>query len=242
MMSYIILVVTGIVAGLLSGAVGFGGGMVILPVIIYFYGVDVAVPVATIAQLLSNLSKAGMGFKEIPWKSVGLFLLMAVPLTALGAFGFAKVSGSMKPLMTRLLCLVLILFSVIKITGKIKLPQRNATVIVGGGITGFVNGMLGISGPLSSAVFLTLSLSPVAYIAGEATAAAVMHIVKIIVYHKFALLNGQLFLKGLLIGIAMMAGNWTALRFIRNVDKKKYQKAVAFAMILVSIFLFFTVK
>ncbi len=42
----------------------------------------------------------------------------------------------------------------------------------GGGVTGLVNGLLGISGPLSSAVFLTLELAPVSYIASEATAAA----------------------------------------------------------------------
>lgn len=40
---------------------GFGGGMILLPVITYFYGVEVAVPVSTIAQLLSNLSRVGMG-------------------------------------------------------------------------------------------------------------------------------------------------------------------------------------
>lgn len=55
-------------------------------------------------------------------------------------------------------------------------------MLVGGGVTGFVNGMLGLSGPLSSAVFLTLDLTPVAYIATEATSATIMHIIKILVY------------------------------------------------------------
>ena len=54
-MMYVILIVVGLAAGLLSGSVGFGGGMILLPVITYFYGVEVAVPVSTIAQMLSNL-------------------------------------------------------------------------------------------------------------------------------------------------------------------------------------------
>jgi hypothetical protein len=37
---------------------------------------------------------------------------------------------------------------------------------------GLVDGLLGISEPLSSAVFLTLELAPVSYIESEATAAA----------------------------------------------------------------------
>src|SRR5574344_93970 len=147
-MMYVILIIVGFIAGILTGAVGFGGGMLILPVITYFYGVGVAVPISTIAQLLSNLSKVGMGFKSINWKSVGMFLILAAPFTAIGAMGFAKVSGDMKPMMTRILCVALIIFAIIKLTGKIRLPKSNATMIAGGGITGFVNGMLGISGPL----------------------------------------------------------------------------------------------
>lgn len=236
------LLAVGLVAGLLSGSIGFGGGMILLPVITYFYGIDVAIPISTIAQMVSNISRSAMGFREIKWKYVLLFLLAAAPLTALGAAGFAKVSGEAKPLMTRILCIFLIIFATIKITGKIHLPKGRGTVLIGGGLTGFVNGMLGISGPLSSAVFLTLDLAPVAYIASEATSAAVMHIVKAIVYQKFSLLNWEILLQGLLIGAFMMAGNWLAMRFIKKVDGKRYKTAVAICMIALSIFLFITAK
>ena len=102
--------------------------------------------------------------------------------------------------------------------------------------------MLGISGPLSSAVFLSLDLLPVAYIASEATAAAAMHIVKIVVYGKLQLMNLTIFAEGFGIGCAMMFGNAIAMHFIRLIDKKKYQKAVALLMIAVSLFLFITIK
>jgi len=222
----------------LSGSIGFGGGMILLPVITYYFGIEVAVPVSTIAQLLSNVSRSAIGFKQIKWKKVFLFLLTAAPLTAIGAIGFAKVTGDMKPLMTRILCVFLIVFAIIKITGKIRLPKGKGTMLVGGGITGFVNGMLGISGPLSSAVFLTLDLAPVSYIASEATAAAAMHVVKAIVYNKFSLMSLNIFLQGLFIGMAMMVGNWFAMQYIKKVDSKKYKTAVALCMIALSVFLF----
>ena len=231
---YVILIVVGLAAGLLSGSVGFGGGMILLPVITYFYGVDVAVPVSTIAQMLSNLSRVVMGWKEIDWRAVGMFLLLAVPFTALGAFGFAKVP---KGPMTIVLCSFLIVFAVMKLMGKMRLPHRPSTMVVGGGVTGLVNGLLGISGPLSSAVFLTLELAPVSYIASEATTAAVMHIVKAIVYGKLNLMSDSIFLSGCGIGCAMMLGNFIAMRFIRNVNKKLYQKVVAGIMIAVSLWL-----
>lgn len=233
-MMYVILIVVGLAAGLLSGSVGFGGGMILLPVITYFYGVEVAVPVSTIAQMLSNLSRVVMGWKEIDWRAVGMFLLLAVPFTALGAFGFANVP---KGPMTIVLCSFLIVFAVMKLMGKMRLPHRPSTMVVGGGVTGLVNGLLGISGPLSGAVFLTLELAPVSYIASEATTAAVMHIVKAIVYGKLNLMSDSIFLSGCGIGCAMILGNFIAMRFIRNVNKKLYQKVVAGIMIAVSLWL-----
>lgn len=231
---YITLVIVGLIAGLLSGSVGFGGGMILLPVITYFYGVDVAVPVSTIAQLLSNLSRVGMGLRQINWKAVGQFLLLAAPFTALGAFGFAKVP---KGAMTVVLCVFLIIFAIMKLRGKMRLPHKPATMIVGGGVTGLINGLLGISGPLSSAVFLTLDLAPVSYIASEATAAAAMHIIKSIVYGKMSLMSGSIFLNGLMIGCAMMLGNFIAMRCIKNVNRELYRKIVAAVMIAVSLWL-----
>ena len=234
----IILLAVGFIAGLLSGAVGFGGGMILLPVLTTFYGVEVAVPVSTIAQMLSNLSKMGMGFRNIEWKQVGRFLLLAAPLTALGAYGFAVVP---KVPMTRLLCIFLIVFAIMKIMGKLTLPGKPATMIVGGGITGLINGLLGISGPLSSAVFLTLGLSPVAYIASEATAATAMHLIKIFMYGKLDLMNWDIFICGLLIGLSMMLANFIAIKLIHGINKKLYQKIVAAVMIAASLWLFFSV-
>lgn len=235
---YSTLILVGLIAGLLSGSIGFGGGMILLPVITAFYGVDIAVPISTIAQMMSNLSRAAMGWRSIHWKPVGWFLIAALPFTALGAFGFSMVN---KTLMTRILCISLILFAVLKLYGKLHFPHNRTTLLTGGLLTGFLNGMLGISGPLSSAVFLTLDLSPVAYISSEATAATAMHIVKAIVYGKFHLMNLSIFFTGFLIGCAMMAGNFIAMRFLCHAHTRPYQRAVGFFMIAVSLWLFFTV-
>lgn len=232
------LVLIGVVAGFMSGSFGFGGGMVLLPVITSTYGIELAIPISTVAQLLSNISRVGIGFKQIHWKKALCFLLTAAPLTAIGAIGFSVAD---KTLMTKILSVGLIIFAIIKISGKFNLKGNNKTLFIGGGVTGFFNGILGISGPLSSAVFFALNLAPVAYIATEATAAAAMHIVKIIVYNKFSMMNMSILMNGLYIGCAMMLGNFVAMKLIGKLKNKIYQKIVAFAMIALSVWLFFSV-
>lgn len=233
-MLQVILIIVGFIAGLLSGSVGFGGGIFMIPFITYFFGIEVAIPVSTIAQLLSNVSRVGMGFRQIDWKSVWNFLVPALPFTALGAYGFSIVP---KEPMTAALAIFLIIFSIMKLKGKMNLPKKSSTMLIGGGITGLLNGLVGVSGPLSSACFLTLDLAPISYIASEATCSAMMHVVKVFVYGKLDLMNKEIFLYGLLIGVAMIVGNFIAMRFIKNVEKKKYQKIVAAIMIVVSSYL-----
>lgn len=91
-MMYVTIVIVGLITCLLSGSVGFSGGMILLPVITCFYGVDVAVPVSTITQMHNNLNRVGIESRQIKWKFTVQSLLLATPFTALGAFGFARVS------------------------------------------------------------------------------------------------------------------------------------------------------
>ena len=235
MLETIILIVAGLAAGLLSGTVGFGGSMILLPAITTFYGIGVAVPMATVAQLLSNIFRVGAGFRSIRWRKAGFFLILAAPLTVLGSYGFVVVP---KELMTRILCVLLCAFALLDISGKFQLPRSRWTMLAGGGVCGIVNGLMSLSGPISSAVFLTLGLSPVAYIASEAAASTVMHIIQIAAYGGFGLLTKDIFFEGLFIGAAMILGNWIALRRIKTVKRKIYRRTVAIVMIVCSIWLF----
>jgi uncharacterized protein len=62
-----------------SGAAGFGGALLLLPVLSNILGVKTAVPVLTIMQLLGNLSRVWFGRTQISWKPVGYFLPGALP-------------------------------------------------------------------------------------------------------------------------------------------------------------------
>ncbi len=176
----------------------------------------------------------GTGLKQIKWDAVGWFCLTALPLSALGAFGFSVLS---KDIVTRCIGATLIILVIFRIKNIFVLKGNKRTLLIGGAITGGLSGLAGSAGPIGAAVFLSLGLPPVAYIASEATTATAMHILKTIVYSKLTSLTFEALVTGLVMGVAMVGGTLVANKFIKNMDKDKFQKYVAGLLCIVGAYM-----
>ena len=231
---YTVLILSSFIAALISGAAGFGGALLILPMLTLYAGAELAVPALTIAQLIGNLSRMAFGLNQIEWKKVFLFSITAIPLSALGAFGF---SISSKNIVTRIIGAVLILFVVLGYFRILKFKPNDKTLVIGGAVTGLLSGLVGSAGPFGAAVFLSFGLPPVAYIASEAATATAMHITKIIVYGKLVNLPPNTINLGLLMGLAMIFGTYAANRLIKNMKKEVFQKYVAVLLCVVGAYM-----
>jgi uncharacterized membrane protein YfcA len=151
----------------------------------------------TIAQLIGNLSRAGFGFTQIHWKPVGLFLLGAIPFSILGALSFVQLP---KDLVTRAIGVAILVFVALRYFGLLKIKNGRALLVAGGGMVGFLSGLMGSAGPFGAAIFLSLGLPPVAYVASEATTALVMHGVKTVIYQHYIVLDREFWFLAVLMG------------------------------------------
>ena len=236
-MKIVILLIGSFIASVISGAAGFGGSLLLLPVVTMCIGAELSVPVLTLAQLIGNLARVSAGYKEISWKHVGLFSVTALPLAALGAFGFSILP---KAMVTRFVGAGLILLVLLKLFAKKELPADNRTFLLGGALTGGLSGLVGSGGPIGAAVFLALGLSPVGYIASEAMTAVLMHVVKTIIYGKFAGMTLQAGILGLAMGFSMLIGTYVARHFIRNMPKDKFKTYVTILLLVVGLYMLIT--
>ena len=220
-----------------SGAAGFSGSLLLLPVASACVGARTAVPVLTVAQLIGNIARMTTGWSQIRWREVGLFSLTSLPLAALGAFGFSLLPAD---IVSRCVGAALILLVILKLTLKKELPGGTGTLLAGGALTGGLSGLCGSGGPIGAAVFLSLDLPPVAYIASEAATATAMHILKIAVYSKLAAVDRQALLIGLAMGGCMVLGTYAARHFIRNMEKGRFRRYVAVLLCAVDIYMLLT--
>jgi uncharacterized membrane protein YfcA len=90
MIEYALLIAGPFAAAAISGSIGFGGALLLLPLLNQVVGVTEAVPLLTIVQIIGNGARAVMGWRHIRWRSVLLFLAAAIPFSMLGALSFAS--------------------------------------------------------------------------------------------------------------------------------------------------------
>jgi len=232
---WLILLFISWLAATISGIAGFGGSLIILPVFSFIIGAKRAIPILTIAWMMGNLSRAGFGYKEIRWKPVIYFCAGALPTAILGARMFVELpSGLIMKAIGIFLLVVVILRHL-----KIKYAIAEKWFIPFGALVGFLSAVLGSAGPIGAVAFLSLNLAPTAYVASEAVTAVVMHLTKTVVYGRYALLTRQDFVIGVILGLAMAVGSWTARRFIKKMSGKIFGYFVDVLLVVSAFSLFF---
>src|SRR5258705_2958356 len=75
----------GLAAGTLSGIVGFGSSVRLMPVLVTVLGPLDGVPIMAIAAILANLSRVLIWWREVDWRAVAAYAVTGVPAAALGA-------------------------------------------------------------------------------------------------------------------------------------------------------------
>ena len=72
----------------IAGAAGFGGGIIVVPVLVWVFGVKEAIPIFTISQMLSMVTRVWLHRDGLDGVVVRNFTVGGLPLCILGSFGF----------------------------------------------------------------------------------------------------------------------------------------------------------
>lgn len=232
MFDYALLFIGAFAAAAISGAAGFGGALLLLPILLRVVGVEAAVPLLTMAQLIGNLARVSFYCREIRWRPVGMFLIAAIPAAILGAVSFVSLPMEIG---TRLIGGAILCFVLLRMSGLAKFEPSNLLLIAGGVMVGFLSGLVGSSGPLGAAIFLALGLPPTAYIASEATTALAMHAAKIFVYKSSLDLGSEFWSLGLTLGLMMILGTWASKHIVKRIPTDRFPKLVGVLLVAIAL-------
>lgn len=218
MEAVLVVVITALAASFLAAIAGFGGSVIMLPVLVWTVGITDAIPVLTIAQIIGNLSRVIFNRHELKWLVIWRFALGAVPTAIIGGIIFSTAPASA---LVRVLGIFLILMVIYRHThwGKnVKMGLRGFIPL--GGVSGILSAIFGTVGPVAAPFFLAYGLVKGAYISTEAMTAVVMHVTKLGVYGGYALIGIRTLLIGLGIGAIMILGTFLGKRILNKVPEK----------------------
>ena len=94
-MDWVIVLALGLAAGTISGIVGFGTSIILLPALVIVFGPREAVPIMAITAILANLSRMGVWWRDVDWKVCTAYSCTAIPFAGLGATTLLSLSTRM---------------------------------------------------------------------------------------------------------------------------------------------------
>src|SRR5262249_15805404 len=69
-LTYLLVLIVGYLAGTVSGIVGTGATIILLPVLVLAFGPKAAIPIMAVGALMSNFAKIPSWGEEIDWRAV----------------------------------------------------------------------------------------------------------------------------------------------------------------------------
>jgi uncharacterized membrane protein YfcA len=82
---FLFVLAVGLAAGTISGIIGTGSSIMLVPVLVYAFGPKEAVPIMAVAAIMANLARMLAWWREVDWRACAAYSLPAIPAAALGA-------------------------------------------------------------------------------------------------------------------------------------------------------------
>ena len=144
-MNLVFVLAVGLVAGTVSGIVGTGSSIILVPILVYEFGPKQAVPIMAVAAAMANLSRIFAWCREVDWRACAAYSLTGVPAAALGA-------RTLLVLPSRFVDVAIGLFLILMIPARRWLAARKFKVTLFhlaavGAIVGFLTGIVVSTGP-----------------------------------------------------------------------------------------------
>jgi uncharacterized membrane protein YfcA len=250
-MSYLLICSVAFLASGLTFLSGFGLGTLLLPAFAVFFVIESAVALTAVVHFLNGIFKLFLVWRHIEWRIVARFGLPAIVGAFAGAWLLLRLADA-GPLLTysafgrsidivpaKLTVAVLLLFfslaELLPAFRKVSFPPQYLPL--GGLLSGFFGGLVGMQGALRSAFLVKSGLTKETYVGTGSAIAFLIDVSRLTVYSRLIQERHAEFDYALL-GAAVIAaflGATLGNRYLRKMTMGGIQALVAAFLLLVSL-------
>jgi uncharacterized membrane protein YfcA len=218
---YFFVLLAGLAAGALSGIIGTGSSIILLPILVYQFGPKQAVPIMAVAALMSNIAKVMAWWREINWRAFAAYSIPGVPAAALGARTLLVLPSHLVDVALGAFFLTMI--PVRRWLHAHSFRLRLWQLALAGAAIGYVTGVVLSTGPLSVPVFTSYGLLKGAFLSTEAASSLALMVSKIVTFQQLGALPAPALLQGLIIGSSVMAGAFAGKAIVLRMSIQTFQ-------------------
>lgn len=218
------IAILALLTGVLHGATGMAGGIVMASILAHLVGIKVAVPVMTIALVFSHASRAMMYSGETDWKITARVLLFGCPTIILGALIFSRINATAIEIVFATFLAASIPIKHWARRHEIKTGPK--TLAAASSLWGLLAGNVIGPGFFLAPFLLGTGMDRLTFVGTLATVTLVMNIVKLIVFESTGLVTTDIFMLGVAIGVITIPGNWLGRLLLRKMQDKDHRLAI----------------
>lgn len=220
-MGLLLILMIGLVAGVVSGIIGTGSSIMLVPVLAYVYGPKEAVPIMAVAAVMANASRILAWWREVDWRAVAAYAGTGVPAAILGA-------RTMLVLPPRAVDMAIGAFLLLMIPARHWLAARLLRLTLwhlaaAGALIGFLTGIVASTGPASVPVFIGYGLTRGGFIGTEAAGSLAVYAAKTLTFRDAGALPLASLLRGVVVGASLMGGAFLAKPFVLRLAPETFR-------------------
>ena len=195
----------GTIAAVVGGISGFGTGIILTAALAPFIGVKAVIPVLAVAGAIINGGRFWFYRESVQRKTLVLVLACALPFLVLGTWIYSELDA--RAVGTVLGIVVMLSVPLRRALERRRVALGQAGLAVGSSVFGLASGLTSGVGVILISLLLGTGMSGTAVLATDALASIALDICKAALFQRFALLDGETFVTGVVIGVATIPGS-----------------------------------
>lgn len=226
----IVLIVIGFFVAIISATFGFGGAIILIPIVALLLPIKKAIVIIAFFFLAVNINKAIFNWKHINWKISLLIMAGAIPFAFGGSLLMNLVCSAV---LTRILGAIIILYLLNEILNKSKkIKMNNLLIVISSSVYGFFSGIIGTGDVIKAALLSQIGMTKEKFIATMGITAIFINLAKITTYSKFNIVdkNDTLLIGGMM--ISSVLGALIGRNFVKKISDKVF-KVVIFSLLAI---------
>jgi len=224
---------TAFVSEIAGTMAGFGSSTIFLPLALLFFDFKTALVLVAFLHIFGNVGRIAFFKHGIDWNLILKFGVPSVLFTIIGALLVSRIPQDALKGYLGVFLIGYALYSLWK--ENFAVSPSNTNAIAGGGISGFLAGLIGTGGALRGAFLSGFKLPKDKYIATAASIALAVDITRIPIYITQGFLESKYYWYIPILFLVALAGSFTGKQIVKKIPQKKFIKVVLLAIFIIGI-------